>query len=178
MEKNTKPNQLVKLQGDEFIISITRQLSPGKRKYDDDNFISGCKSLRDAVTEICGLKSDSHKYVKFVYLQERNPTIEKPRILISIYNECGPALKFNFQSGVDIPTANSLNSLHWSDKAKIRKNWNILIARALSRIDANYFRKTQYAHIFIMKSRAAGCNSLKTLGAGKAAKKVSEILNL
>lgn len=43
--------------------------------FDDDNFISSCKALRDGIADGFGLK-DNSPYIEFWYEQRKN---EKPR---------------------------------------------------------------------------------------------------
>ena len=67
--------------GRSLCITIERH-SP--RLLDDDNFIGGCKQLRDAIAEVLGRKGDSEADgLKFEYLQVRSKI---KKTVIKIYS--------------------------------------------------------------------------------------------
>ena len=56
------------------LVRITR-LVPYKKPLDDDNFIGGCKELRDAIAEALGRSGDSETDgMHWEYVQEIGPT--------------------------------------------------------------------------------------------------------
>jgi hypothetical protein len=63
-----------------LVIVIERH---GQKMLDDDNFIAGCKQLRDAIAEACGRSGDSEKDgLKFEYLQVK---AKHNQMVIKIY---------------------------------------------------------------------------------------------
>lgn len=57
----------------------------GPRELDGDNFISGCKELRDSIAEILGRKGDSESDgLTFKYSQKKNMC---QKMIISVYRE-------------------------------------------------------------------------------------------
>ncbi|MEI8245599.1 MAG: hypothetical protein WCI51_07205 [Lentisphaerota bacterium] len=53
------------------------------RELDDDNFIAGCKELRDAIAEILGRKGDSESDgITFKYSQQKKSC---QKVIISVY---------------------------------------------------------------------------------------------
>lgn len=93
---NTKPERRKQTAlGSEIALEETLQNFAGRnlcvtierhspRLLDDDNFIGGCKQLRDAIAEVLGRKGDSEADgLKFEYLQVKG-TIKKT--VIKIYN--------------------------------------------------------------------------------------------
>ncbi len=61
------------------IVRITRY---GKRIYDDDNFIGGCKELRDAIATALGGRGDSQKDgFEWEYRQKKG----EPKTIIEVF---------------------------------------------------------------------------------------------
>jgi len=62
-----------------LLVRICRQ---NYRQLDDDNFIGGCKELRDAITTMLGRKGDSEKDGLFWEYEQK---IGEPKTIIEIY---------------------------------------------------------------------------------------------
>jgi len=66
-------------------VRIIRRYSGRSREYDDDNYIGGAKSIRDAITAFLGFKGDSKKDgIEFSYAQEKAEVTET---VIEIYSK-------------------------------------------------------------------------------------------
>ena len=63
-----------------LVVTIERH---GPRELDYDNFVGGCKQLRDAIAEAMGRKGDAERDgLEFRYVQKTAPKIHKKTIII------------------------------------------------------------------------------------------------
>lgn len=67
------------------VVKFTRLIGPRERRYDDDNFIGGCKPIRDALVSMGYILDDDDAGAEFVYSQIVSPDGPGLRIEISEY---------------------------------------------------------------------------------------------